>query len=63
MVIDQRIPFNKPNKKVMSEKMMQYLIPQTKHVVSPCVWQFSPYKELKERLKFNHMKPNMPFLL
>jgi hypothetical protein len=32
-MIDQFIPFYKPNKKVRSEKMMKYLIPQTKHVV------------------------------
>jgi hypothetical protein len=31
MVMDQLISFHKPNKKVTSEKMMDYLIPQTKH--------------------------------
>jgi hypothetical protein len=30
--MDQLIPFHKPNKKVRSEKMMDYLISQTKHV-------------------------------
>jgi hypothetical protein len=33
MVMDQLISFYKPNKKVGSEKMMDYLIPQTKHTV------------------------------
>jgi hypothetical protein len=31
--MDQLIPFHKPNKKVRSEKMMDYLIPQTKHAI------------------------------
>lgn len=31
MVIDQLITFYKPNKKVSNEKMMDYLIPRTKH--------------------------------
>jgi hypothetical protein len=31
MVMDQLIPFHKSNKKVRNEKMMDYLIPQTKH--------------------------------
>jgi hypothetical protein len=31
MVMDQLIPLHKPNKKVRTEKMMDYLIPQTKH--------------------------------
>jgi hypothetical protein len=33
MVMDQLIPFHKSNKKVRSEKMMNYLIPQTKHPI------------------------------
>jgi hypothetical protein len=33
MVIDQLIPFYKSNKKVRSEKIMNYLIPQTKHAI------------------------------
>jgi hypothetical protein len=33
MMIDQLIRFHKPNKKTMSEKMLDYLIPQTKHTV------------------------------
>jgi hypothetical protein len=31
MVMDQLIPFHKPNKKVSSEKIIDYHIPQTKH--------------------------------
>jgi hypothetical protein len=34
MVIDQYILFHKPNKKVRSEKMMNYLISQTKYAIS-----------------------------
>jgi hypothetical protein len=34
MVMDQLIPFHKPNKKVGSDKMMEYFISQTKHVIS-----------------------------
>jgi hypothetical protein len=34
MVMDQLIPFHKPDKKVRSEKMMDYLISQTKHTIS-----------------------------
>jgi hypothetical protein len=34
MVVDQLLPFHKPNKKVMSEKIMVYLIFQTKHAVN-----------------------------
>jgi hypothetical protein len=33
MVMDQLILFHKPNKKVSSEKMMDYLIPQIKHAI------------------------------
>jgi hypothetical protein len=33
MVIDELILLHKPNK-VRSEKMMDYLIPQTKHAIS-----------------------------
>jgi predicted RNA binding protein with dsRBD fold (UPF0201 family) len=36
MLMDKFIPFHKPNKKVRSEKMMDYLIPQTKQGTS--VW-------------------------
>lgn len=38
MTMDQLILFHKPNKKVSSEKMMDHLIPQTKHTISssPC---------------------------
>jgi hypothetical protein len=32
--MDQLITFHKLNKKVSSEKMMDYLILQTKHVIS-----------------------------
>jgi hypothetical protein len=32
-MMDQLIPFHKPNKKV-SEKMMDYPIPQTKHAIT-----------------------------
>ena len=34
MLMDQLIPFHKPNKKMRSEKMMDYLIPQTKHTIN-----------------------------
>jgi hypothetical protein len=34
MVMDQLIPIHKQSKKVMSEKMMDYLITQTKHALS-----------------------------
>jgi hypothetical protein len=34
MVMDEPIPFNKPNKKVRSEKTMDHLVPQTKHTLS-----------------------------
>jgi hypothetical protein len=34
MMIYQLISFRKPNKKVRSEKMINYLVPQTKHVNS-----------------------------
>jgi hypothetical protein len=34
MVMDQLIQFHKPNKKVRSEKMMNYLIPQSKHTIN-----------------------------
>jgi hypothetical protein len=34
MVMDQLIPFHKPNNKVGSDKMMDYFISQTKHVIS-----------------------------
>jgi hypothetical protein len=33
ILIDQLIPLHKPNKKVMSEKMINYLNPQTKHTI------------------------------
>jgi hypothetical protein len=32
--MDQLITFHKPNKKVRTEKMMDYLIPQTKHTIT-----------------------------
>jgi hypothetical protein len=32
-MMDQLILFHKPNKKVMSEKKMDYFIPQTKHTI------------------------------
>jgi len=31
IVMDQLIPFHKPNKKLKSEMLMNYFIPQTKH--------------------------------
>jgi hypothetical protein len=34
MVMDQSIPFHKPNKKVRSEKKMDHLIPQIKHTLN-----------------------------
>jgi hypothetical protein len=34
MVMDQLIPFQKPNKNVRSEKTMSHIIPQTKHDVN-----------------------------
>jgi hypothetical protein len=34
MVMDQLIPFHKQNKKVRSEKMIDYLILETKHAIS-----------------------------
>jgi hypothetical protein len=37
MMLDQNIPFHKPNKKMKSEKMMYYLIPQTKHAITACI--------------------------
>jgi hypothetical protein len=33
-MMNQHIPFHKPNKKVRSEKMMDYLNPQTKHPIN-----------------------------
>jgi hypothetical protein len=36
MVIDQLIPFHKPNKKMRTEKMMDQLISQTKHHIYVC---------------------------
>jgi Holliday junction resolvase-like predicted endonuclease len=33
-VMYQLIPFHKPNKKVRSEKMMDCLIPKTKHTIT-----------------------------
>jgi hypothetical protein len=33
-MMDQLIPLHKPNKKVRSEKMMDYIIPQTKNKTS-----------------------------
>jgi hypothetical protein len=33
MMMYQLIPLHKPNKKVRSEKMMDYPIPQTKHPI------------------------------
>ena len=32
--MDQLIPFHKPNKKVRSEKTIDYLIPQIKHTIT-----------------------------
>lgn len=37
MVMNQLIIFHKSNKKVRSEKMMDYLIPQTKHAITACI--------------------------
>ena len=34
VVMDELIPFNKPNKKLRSETMMEHLIPRTKHALS-----------------------------
>jgi hypothetical protein len=34
IVMYQLIPFHKPNKKVRSEKMMDCLIPKTKHTIT-----------------------------
>lgn len=34
MMMDQLIPFHKPNKKMKSEKITYYLVPQTKHAIS-----------------------------
>jgi hypothetical protein len=34
IVIDQLIPFYKPNKKVRNKKMMHKPIPQTKHLIN-----------------------------
>ena len=34
MIMDQLIPFYKPNKKVKGDKMIDYLITQTKHANS-----------------------------
>jgi hypothetical protein len=31
VVMDELTPFYKPNKKIRSEKIMDYIIPQTKH--------------------------------
>jgi hypothetical protein len=31
--MDQHIPLHKPNKKVRSEKMMDYIISRTKHSI------------------------------
>jgi hypothetical protein len=39
--MDQLITFHKPNKKVRIEKIMDYLIPQTKHVISVSTWDAS----------------------
>jgi hypothetical protein len=34
MVMDQLIALHKPNKKVRSKKMMDYIIPQIKHTIT-----------------------------
>jgi hypothetical protein len=33
-MIDQLILFHKPNKNVRNEKMMNYLVPKTKHIIN-----------------------------
>jgi hypothetical protein len=51
MVTDQLIPFHKPNKKMRSEKMMDYFIHQPKHVVSEwsiISYPHQIYKKLRE---------------
>lgn len=34
MVMDELIPFHKPNYKVRSDKMIDFLNPQTKHAIN-----------------------------
>jgi hypothetical protein len=45
--MNQLIPFYKPNKKVSSEKMMDYLIPQTKHPITVCVFSHSRCSDVR----------------
>jgi hypothetical protein len=53
MVMDQLITFHKPNKKVRSENMMDYLIPQTKHAVNVLCASFGLFTSLHYYLKLN----------
>jgi hypothetical protein len=63
MVIDQLILFHKPNKKVRSEKMVEYFISQTKHTINvpeSCLeggW-IGKLKLFQQKLEANWVKLN-----